>query len=60
VLFRALGAEVVEQKARQGDMEAQFSQGCRLLVSDGAGSSDAAGTSPKVEVGLARACTFRN
>jgi len=42
------------QRARQGDVEAQFSQGCRLLVSDAADSSGAAGRSPKVEVGLAR------
>jgi len=61
-LFRALGAEVVRQKADAGDREAQYSQGYRLInevaSADGAGLSGAAGRSPKVEVGLAGECTF--
>ena len=41
VLFRALGAEVVKQKADAGDRAAQYTQGCRLVNevagADGAG-----------------------
>jgi hypothetical protein len=61
-LLRALGAQVVEQKAIEGDMEAQFSQGGWMVNAvagaGGAGLSGAAGSSPQVEVGLA-VCTFR-
>jgi len=54
-LIRALGAEVVKQRAATGDGEAQFSQGCRLVsASDGNGSlKGASGRSPKADVGLA-------
>ena len=62
-LIRALGAEVVKQKADEGDMAAQYSQGFRLLGDvaggDGAGLSGAAGRSAKAEVGFAREVTFR-
>jgi hypothetical protein len=55
-LFLALGAEVVKQKAANGEGEAQFSQGC-LLVSGGrdgdAGWLGASGRSPMANVGLA-------
>jgi len=47
-LIRALGGEIVRQRAAEGDREAQFSLGLGLLK--------AAGTfqgSPKAEVGLA-------
>ena len=55
-LIEALGAEVVKQKAAQGDGEAQFSQGC-LLVSRADGNVGdllgASGRSPVADVGLA-------
>ena len=53
-LFRAIGAEAVQQRAAKGDREAQFSQGHRVM-NEGAsadGLSGAAGRSPKVEEGL--------
>jgi len=56
VLFRALGAEVVEQRAGAGDREAQFSHGYRLLweADGGAGTKlGAGGRSPKADVGFA-------
>jgi hypothetical protein len=34
-LFEALGAEVVKQRAADGEGEAQFSQGCSLLSEAG-------------------------
>jgi len=53
VLFEALGAEVVKQRAAKGEGEAQFSQGCLLVrQADGnAGSFGAGGRSPKADVG---------
>jgi hypothetical protein len=62
LLFRALGAEIVTQRAGAGDREAQFSQGYRLVrdtdVAAGASSLGAAGRSPKADVGL-EICTAR-
>ena len=54
-LIRALGSEVVKQKAAKGEGEAQFSQGCRLVSrADGnTGLMGASGRSPMAEVGLA-------
>ena len=59
VLFRALGANIVRQRAAEGDREAQWSVGYRL-VSDadraaGATTLGVAGRSPKVDVGFALA-----
>ena len=63
VLFRALGAEIVKQKADEGDRAAQYTHGCRLIRevagADGASLSGAAGRSPQVEVGLAHICAKR-
>ena len=59
VLIRALGAEVVEQRAAKGEGEAQFTQGCRL-VSEADGNADllgASGNSLMADVGLAL-CTY--
>ena len=55
-LFRALGANIVKQRASAGDREAQFSQGFKL-VSDadgaaGATALGAAGKSLSADVGL--------
>ena len=65
VLFGALGAAVVKQKAGEGDRAAQYSLGCRLLVlssvaagADGTDFSGAAGGTPRAEVGSAHKCTF--
>ena len=58
-LFGALGAENVKRKADEGDREAQFSQGYRLMCeADGAVGAPlgTAGRSPKADVGFAR-CT---
>jgi len=54
-LFEALGTEVVQQRAAQGEGEAQFSQGCLLVDrADGnAGFMGASGRSPMADVGLA-------
>ena len=54
-LIRALGAEVVKQRAAKGEGEAQFSQGCMLVSrADGnAGLPGASGRSPMADVGLA-------
>ena len=64
-LFEALGTEVVKRKAGEGDREAQWSLGYRLvrdaaggrLVREAAGGAGmplgAGGRSPKAEVGLA-------
>ena len=55
-LFRAVGAEIVKQRAASGDREAQFSQGYRLVKeADGAAGTlmGAGGRSPKAEAGLA-------
>jgi hypothetical protein len=56
VLFQALGAEVLQQRAAKGDGEAQFSQGC-MLVSRADGTPGrplgAGGSSPMADVGLA-------
>ena len=53
-LIRALGAEVVKQKAAKGEGEAQFSRGCMLVSeADGnAGLLGASGRSPMADVGL--------
>jgi len=53
-LFRAVGAENVRRRAGEGDREAQWSQGIRLMSEDGvAGTAlGAAGRSPKADVGL--------
>jgi len=66
-LFEAIGGERVKRRATEGDREAQYSHGCRLMsevvFADGAGLSGAAGRysrSPKLEVGLAHRCTFRS
>ena len=60
-LFHALGADVVKQKADEGDRAAQFSLGYCLigevLCVDGAGLLGAASRTTQVEVGLARECT---
>jgi len=55
VLYAALGAEVLQQRAAKGEGEAQFSQGC-LLVSEAdghVGMMGASGRSPLADVGLA-------
>ena len=60
VLFYALGAQILAQRANAGDMEAQFSAGCQLMweAEGGPGcragtfSLGAAGRSPKADVGL--------
>jgi hypothetical protein len=59
VLLRALGIQRVTQKAAEGDMEAQFSQGYNLMSGAAAGGGaaggplGAAGRSPMADVGLA-------
>jgi hypothetical protein len=56
LLLRALGAEVVKQRAAQGDREAQFSAGClRVAEADGTAGEHlgAGGRSSKADVGLA-------
>jgi hypothetical protein len=55
LLFEALGAEVVMQMAAKGDGEAQFSQGCVLVLrADGSvGTLGGSGRSPLADVGLA-------
>ena len=57
-LFDALGNEAVKRKADEGDREAQWSQGYRLMSeAEGADTPlGAAGRSPKADAGLAR-CT---
>ena len=54
-LLAAVGAEVVEQRAANGDGEAQFSRGCLLVCeADGTASSlGGGGRSPMADVGLA-------
>ena len=55
VLFNALGAEIVKQRAGEGDREAQRSLGYRLVseADGGAGTPPlgTAGRSPKADVG---------
>jgi len=55
VLFRALGDSFVKRKAAEGDREAQFSWGVRVM-SEAAGVSGvhigSGGRSPKAEAGL--------
>jgi len=63
VLFRALGTEIVKQKAGEGDREAQWSLGFWLVMEadGGAGMGTPLGTarrSPKADVGFAL-CTAR-
>jgi hypothetical protein len=60
VLLRALGAEIVRQRAREGDREAQWSRGHWLMCEAAGGGHlnvgeriGAAGRSPKADVGLA-------
>jgi hypothetical protein len=57
-LFRAVGDDVVKQRAGAGDREAQFSLGYRLVAeTEVAGTlMGAAGRSPQADVRLAR-CT---
>ena len=55
-LLRAVGTEVVKQRAAKGEGEAQFSQGC-LLVNEadrgaGIGTLGGSGRSPQADVGL--------
>jgi len=56
VLVRALGAEVVKRRAGEGERDAQFSLGYRLLLEEG-GSTESAPSagdrSTKAYVGLA-------
>ena len=54
VLVRALGAEIVRQRAGAGDREAQWSQGYKLVREAGVPGTPlgAAGRSPKADVGL--------
>ena len=54
-LFEALGAEVVKQRAANGEGEAQFTQGCMLVSrADGGDGSPlgSSGRSPQADVGL--------
>ena len=53
VLLDALGAAILIRRARAGDREAQFSQGCMLVADAGVAGTylGAAGRSPKAEVG---------
>jgi hypothetical protein len=55
VLFRALGPEILKQRAAEGDREAQFTLGCRLVSeADGlAGPLGTAGRSQQADVGFA-------
>jgi hypothetical protein len=56
VLIRAVGAEIVRQRARAGDREAQFSQGYKLVsdADEGVGTMlGEGGRSPKADVGFA-------
>jgi hypothetical protein len=54
VLFRALGPEIVKKRAAEGDREAQFSEGYRLLSAAGvAGMPPGVARSPQEDVGLA-------
>ena len=56
VLVRAVGAEIVRQRARAGDREAQFSQGYKLVsdADEGVGTMlGEGGRSPKADVGFA-------
>jgi len=58
VLFHAIGAQVVEQRARAGDSDAQYSMGFRLVrEADGAEDLGAGGRSPKADVGVYLHCT---
>jgi len=52
-LFEALGAQVVERRAVEGDREAQYSLGYRLMSEAGVAGMPlgAAGRSPKADVG---------
>jgi TPR repeat protein len=51
-LFEALGAEAVKQRAAEGEGEAQFSQGCRLVCEGDDGvSMGAGGRTPMADVG---------
>ena len=58
VLFNALGGEILIHRAREGDRDAQWSQGYRLMSeAEGADTPlGAAGRSPKANAGLTR-CT---
>jgi hypothetical protein len=61
-LTRSETEGILRQRVDAGDMEAQFSQGGRLVRQelDEAGLSGAAGRTPKVQAGLAHKCTFRS
>ena len=59
-LVHALGAQVVKQKADEGDRAAQYGQGWRLINEERvAGAGGAGRSSAKVEVGMAL-CIFRS
>ena len=56
LLFRAFGAEIVEQMSSDGDRQAQFSLGCRIMAeAEGVAGTplSTTGRSPKADVGLA-------
>ena len=57
-LLSVLGAQVVERRAAEGDREAQYSMGYRLMSEARVAGTPlgAGGRSPKADAGLAR-CT---
>ena len=59
VLRRALGSRLLKQRAGDGDRQAQFSLGYRLVIGAGTAGTPVgtAGSSPKEEVGLAPRAT---
>jgi hypothetical protein len=62
VLVRALGPDLVKQRAEEGDRAAQFSVACSFIgdASGALGYHPAAGTSPSMDVGLHLAlCTLQ-
>jgi hypothetical protein len=54
VLFEAVGAEIVNRRAADGDRDGQYSQGFKLVsdAEDAGSELGAAGRSPKADVGL--------
>jgi len=61
LLFHSIGAAILKQRAGEGDREAQFSQGYRLVASEadmaaGAVTFGASGRSPRTDVGLLALC----
>ena len=51
-LCHSLGGEILKQRAGAGDRDAQYSLGAWLTNEAGAGELDAAGRSPKADVGF--------